>query len=523
MTVRETSDRRQWLQAAGVSAAALAWPGLAAAAPSDAMLRIVGPWELSGIDPARSGYMFTRMQVAETLVDADDAGRPTPALAVEWHVSPDRLTWRFRLREGARFHDGSRVEAKHVAWVLERARSQPGALANLPLVSITASIDGDGSEVVFRLSSPFAGLSSTLAHSANQILAPAAFDAKRQVIAVIGSGPYRLTSLTPPQSFEVARFEGFAMPAGGVQRASYLSVSRPETRALLAESQQADLAWGLDPASLKRLRSRAGVRVLSVTIPRTVILKLDAGHAFLRDAAARQAISLAIDREGIATGLLRDPGLAAMQLFPPSLPDWHDASLAPLRTDPPQARALLASLGWKAGRDGILLREGGQRFSLTLRTFFDRPELPLLAAALQEQLRLVGIEIRVEIGNAGDIPLGHRQGTLQMGLTARNYANFPDPLGTLREDFAPAGGDWGAMHWHSPVIDAALPVLAASADPVRDAPLRREVVKALQEGLPVVPIAWYRQTAALSRRIDRVSIDPLERSYRLTDMRWAAA
>lgn len=70
--------------------------GAAAAKP----MKIVGPWEIAGIDPAQSGFVFSRMQVAETLVSVDAAGKLIAGLATSWSTSDDGLTWRFRLRTG---------------------------------------------------------------------------------------------------------------------------------------------------------------------------------------------------------------------------------------------------------------------------------------------------------------------------------------------------------------------------------------------------------------------------------------
>lgn len=90
-------------------------PRPAAAQPAADQFRVVTSQEINGLDPARSGYVFTRMQVLETLVGADDGGLPVPQLARAWTLSEDRLTWRFALREGARFHDGTPVTAGAVA------------------------------------------------------------------------------------------------------------------------------------------------------------------------------------------------------------------------------------------------------------------------------------------------------------------------------------------------------------------------------------------------------------------------
>lgn len=510
------SRRGCLLGAAALAAAGARAAAGAGAAGAPALLRIVGPWEVNGLEPASAGYLFTRMQVAETLTGADDAGRPLPGLAARWDVSADGLRWRFVLRAGARFHDGTLVTAAQVAQALRRAQGRPGVLPLAPL----QSVQPEDEAVVLQLSQPFAPLPALLAHSSTLVLAPASFSAAGAVVRIVGSGPYRITALEPPQSFEVA-WAGQGEPPA-VQRASYLCVSRAETRALMAEAGQAELAFGLDPASLQRLRAGRRVRIESAVVPRTALIKVNAGHRWLSDPRARQALSLALDRAGIARALLRDADLAATQLFPPTLAGWHVPGLPPLRQHVVQARRLWAELGWQAGPDGMLQR-GGERLRLTLRTFPDRPELPLLAAAVQGQLRQTGIECKVTIGNSSDIPARHRDGTLELGLAARHYGLVPDPIGTLLQDFGPSGGDWGAMNWHSPELAQVLGELARSTDAAPQAALRAEAARILHDELPVIPVAWYRQTAAVSPRVAGVSIDPLERSYRLTAMAWAGA
>lgn len=522
MTLSLKRSRRDALRVAAASAAWLAAPALRAhtpQTPSSDVLQIVGPWEIGGLAPARSGHIFTRMQIVETLMNARDDGTPEAGLAARWEVSADGLLWRFHLRPAARFHDGTPVQASAVLRSLDAARVAPALLSHAPIVAIEA----DGPHTVrIRLSAPHGGLPALLAHSSTLILAPASYDAQGRVRAIVGSGPYRVTALAAPQQVEAGFFAQYDGPAPAIRHVRYLAAGRSETRALMAEAGQADLAYGLDAASLSRLRRRAQVRLETVTLPRTILLKLNTQLPALADVRVRRALSLAIDRTGIAKALLRDPALAATQLLPPTLPAWHDATLAPLRHDPAAAQALLTQAGWQRGVDGLRDAQG-RPLQLSLRTFPDRPELPLVATALQEQFRQAGIAVTVNVGNSGEIPLGHRDGTLQLGLAARNYASVPDPVGTLAQDFGPQGGDWGAMGWHSDAVVAALRELTrGGAAPERQAALRAQILATLQDELPVIPIAWYRQQVAASARVQGVTLDPLERSYRLTDMHWKA-
>ncbi|HVP51923.1 MAG TPA: hypothetical protein VMT05_07435, partial [Terriglobales bacterium] len=120
-----------------------------------------------------------------------------------------------------------------------------------------------------------------------------------------------------------------------------------------------------------------------------------------------------------------------------------------------------------------------------------------------------------------DIPLGHRAGTLTMGLMARNYGNTPNPLVTLAGDFGERGGDWGAMNWRNPEIDSLFSGLVRSPDGFDQTLARGRIAEILQSELPVIPIAWYRQTVVIGSRVSGVTLDPFERSYRLTGIRWA--
>ena len=250
--------------------------------------------------------------------------------------------------------------------------------------------------------------------------------------------------MQPPLSLAATAFPGYWGEAPHIADVTYSGVSRVETRALMAESGEAKFVFGLDLASVSRLDMLDHVEVLSVAIPRTLLMKVNAGHPFVSEPEARRALSLARDREGIARVVLRYPE-GATQLFPPSVAGWHDDTLALLGYDVEEASRILAGLGWQPGGDGILMRDG-ERFALMLTTYPDRPELPLVAAVLEQQFRATGVELTINTTNSSEIPAGHQNGSLEIGLVARDFALVPDPIGTVLSDCA-GNGDWGAMTW----------------------------------------------------------------------------
>jgi len=477
---------------------------------------IAAPWEVTSYDPAVSGFAIQKLQVMENLVDADETGALRPGLATAWTASDDGLSWTFKLREGVTFHDGAPFDASAAAKALQRAWKQPGVLAKAPVSGVTA---GDGS-VVFTLEKPFAALPALLAHATTIIPAPSAFDAEGKPASLIGTGPFKVTKFTPPQSIDLERNDAYWGDAPTIKTARYLAAGRAETRALMAESADADMVFTLDPSGYARLASVDSVKTVAVPIPRVVTLKVNAGHPFFADARARQALSLAINRDGIAGAITRFPEAAAGQLFPPALNTWHAPSLPRLAHDVDKAKSLLADLGWAPGDDGILAKDG-KRFSILLRTFPDRPELPLIAAALQDQWRAIGIELEVSVASYSEIPVGHQDGTLHVALYARNYALTPDPIGTVLQDFGTGGGDWGAMGWENADVAKALETIAATGDQQKRAPHIASVARILHEELPVIPVVWYQHTVAIASGLEGVIVDPLQRSYGLSKLSWS--
>lgn len=488
-----------------------------AAAP-DRVFDVVAPFEIVGLDPSVSGFIFQRMQITETLLEADAKGQPLPALAEQWQVSDDGKTWKLSIRQGVKFHDGSDLSATVAAHALNVARNKPGILRSANIESISAQ----GRDVVITLKQPFAPLPALLAHSSTSILAASAYDANDNdnVLKVIGTGPYQTTLVEPPQRLAAERFEGYWGTKPSIEKTTYLGAGRGETRTLMAESGGAELVFQLDPPSIARLSRANNVQVLMGPVPRVVMLAVNSGSGSTMSVEVRKALSLAIQREGIAAAVLRAPGSGATQMFADNVAAWHDASLSPLKYDPQAARQLLEAQGWVAGSDGVL-QKGGERLHFKLQTFSDRPELPLIATALQAQMREVGIAVDVAVENSSAIPAAYQDGSLQMALFSRNYALVPDPLVTLYGDFGNGGAEWGPLGWRNAQFDQALTALLSSTQAAEQQPLRNQMLAQIQNDLPMIPIAWYRQSIAVSKQIEGAAIDPFERTFGLNHMRWA--
>lgn len=500
--------------------AVVGWIGLTGdeAAPQQPQhantLSISGPWEMSSLEPSKQGYILTRMQVLETLLNVNAQGELIPGLATAWQVSEDGLSWLFTLREDVFFHDGTKMDAKAVLRSLGFARQKHGALNKAAITQIDMV---DDHQIRIQLEQPYVSLGALVSNYSTAILSPASFQPNGDVKTLYGSGPYQIEQFSPPHRLIVKKFDGYWGQPATIPYASYLTGHRAESRLLQAKSGEADIVFTLDPAMLSQLSGHSSVTVHSDVIPRTLFLKLNNAHPFLADVKARQALNLALDRPAIAENVLHSPGTETAQLLPGSMSQWHIEGLSAHHGNLDQANELLRELGWQRDETGQLYRDG-QPFALTLITYADRPELTTVATAIQAQWAKLGVKLAVDITNSSQIPAGHHDGSLEVALIARNFGVIADPLPILSTDFAHGGGDWGTMNWHNTDVDQALAELQRSTDPARNYQLSQKVAQTIVQEQPVLPLASYSQHTAVNERVRNFRFDPYERNYFINQM-----
>lgn len=483
--------------------------------PSDETLIVVTPWEITATDPSKSGFIFQRLQLAETLVDADDNAKLIAGLATEWHATENGKVWTFKLRENVKFHDGTPLTADNVVKSLTVALTKPTALEQAGIERIEKA---DTHSVVFHLKAPLQAFPAYLAHSTAIILADAAFDENNEVTAVIGTGPYMATKIEAPQKIEQVAFADYWGENAKIAKIEYLANSRSESRTLLAQSSKNHLVYNLDAASIERLSTDDNLSLHNKSIARTIQYKMNAKHPLFSDAKFRRVLSQAIDREGIAKEVLKIENGVANQILPPLFADWQ-IGINNTKPDYTALRQELISLNFRQDDKGNLFDKDGKPVRFSLKTFSDRPELPIIATALQNQWQQLGIQVDVAVGNFSDIPASHQNGTLEMALYARNYGLIPDPVGALMEDFSEQGSDWGVMNWHNPALNDALNALNSSetADPTA---LKHTISQIIYEEQPLTPVVYYQQNVAHHKSLKGVELDALERSFRLNKMSW---
>jgi len=509
MTSRLALTRRSALALAGSATAAAALSARATAQEA-AVLRVASPWEWTSNEPTDTGFIMARLQIAETLVMVEPDGKLIGGIAESWAVSDDKLTWRFRIRPGVVFHDGTPVTAEAAAASLRRALAGE-SLQQIPVESLLT----EGDTLVLKTKTPFSHLPAVLVDYASVILAPASWGADGKVSRVIATGPFRITSIDGKTVIELERFDRYWGEKPKVARARYTAIANGDTRTNVAIAGDQDIIFTTVPAATPRIDAAGQMKVESLTIPRVRAMAFNSGAPQFSDVRVRRAINMAIDRKGISSAVLRHPGSAATQLLPAAVPDWHDAGLPPYAFDVAGANALLDQAGWTRGPDGVRAK-GGVRLAATMLTISNRPELTVMGTAMQAQLKAVGMDLSVEPGPGAAIPAAIQAGTMQMTMFARTYVNVPEVIATIIPDFTRERSTWGTLNWPGRErVKALTDEYVQSFDDARKAALRKDILRIIQDEVPVAAVAWFEHTVAVNKRVKGLVIDPFEMRYML--------
>jgi peptide/nickel transport system substrate-binding protein len=308
--------------------------------------------------------------IYEGLVRHDRELRFEPALATGWEaLAPDH--WRFTIRQGVRFHDGSPMSAGDVVASLRRA-----SLPNSPYTSVThmiQSIEQSGEWAVdVRLRGPYPVLINDLAgisilseawmqrHDALQPADPARGRTAYTSQNTNGTGPFRLVSRTPDAETVLERFDDWwDRREHPLQRVVFTPVANDATRVAGLISGQLDVITPTPLQDLDRLRQSNGLRVIEAQDLRVMFLGFNvaAGHAVegqprnpLADVRVREALTRGLDVSGITQSVMRGLTQPIHTLIAPEI-GGYDATLATPRVphDPTGARRLLAEAGYPDG------------------------------------------------------------------------------------------------------------------------------------------------------------------------------
>ncbi len=480
-----------------------------AAGPAAGALRIASAFDPQTMDPHAVALLYhsrVAFQVHDALVNRDADFKLEPALATRWQMTGP-TTWRFTLRSGVKFHDGSTFTADDAVFSIQRAQG-PNSQRAFTLQGITGLKKIDAQTIDILLDAPDAVLPEKLLLVAmvsqawcrtHGVEKAQDFNGKQETFAVRnanGTGPFRLVAYQPDIQVQLARHDawwGRTDPrTGNLAAATFLTIRSDATRLAALASGDVDLV--LDPPfqDVQRLQRDPRLRILSTTDLGTQYLAFDQardelagsdvkGRNPFKDRRVRQAVAHAINIDLIVQKVLRGQATPTGSVISPLVDGYLPALDRRLPFDPARARSLLAEAGYQGG------------FSVTLDcvNISWREAVCQAAAAMLSQ---VGIRTQLRSSPTNQFFPKLSQGTasfMEFGWSPQTDAW--STLNGLFRSFDPAGGGtFNAGRYSNPQLDALIDAVRTEPDTTRRRARVGVALRLLHDDLPLLPL--YRRT-----------------------------
>jgi peptide/nickel transport system substrate-binding protein len=337
-------------------------------------LRVANQGDAQSMDPHslnESLQLSFTNNIYEPLVARGKRLELVPALATSWKaVSP--TLWRFELRRGVRFHDGTPFSADDVVFSFQRAGGEGSDMK-----SYTAAFKQvrkvDAHTVEIETTAPFPILPDVIASVymmsqawcvANQAELPV--DRRKGVentasFKANGTGPFKLKERQPSTRTVLVRHTGYwDKVESNVDEVIFTPIGNDATRVAALLSGQVDVMEPTPLQDVERIKASAGHKLLQGPELRTIFLGMDQqrdellyssvkGRNPFKDRRVRQAFYQAIDIEAIRTRVMRGAATPTALMVAPGVKGFVPALNQRLPHDADAARKLLAEAGYPDG------------------------------------------------------------------------------------------------------------------------------------------------------------------------------
>lgn len=444
----------------------------------------------------------------------DERGEVVPDLAEMMDISPDGLTYDFRLRSGLYWHDGMPVTARDVLYTIQAMQAEdfPGMAWLSDLwreVEVSAPEGPDGLAISFILKQPFSPFAdyTTIGLLPAHLWEEVPVDdmmASQYNTRPIGTGPLQLDRISATQvDLKVnPSYHGASPFLEGLTVRFY-----PDHQSLMPAYERGEIdaiSW-VWPEDMPEATAQEDLTLFSSAISGYTLIYLNEANPnvpFFKETAVRQALMYGLDRQKLIDTVMHGQGLIAHSPIMPH--SWaYDADVRQYVHDPALAIQLLEQAGWlDSDGDGIRDREGVKLAFVLLGK--DKAKLDAISAMWAE----LGVQTEAQAvslpGLTADFLVPR---TYDAALVDWELSGDPDPYPLWHSTQAKTGQNYAG--WDNRAADEAIE--QARSLPHREA--RRihyvEFQRVFADELPALLLYYPVYTYGVRDKIHDVQMGPL--------------
>lgn len=361
-------------------------------------------------------YMVLQLLYNTLVKRGPDDKTVIPDLADTWEVSDDGTEYTLHLNPDAKWHDGTPVTADDVLFTINQAAQFADdyvgtyPITNWLLLEGADTVKGttnpvpgaekvDDQTVKLTLAEPNGWFLFNLADPAYSILPKHLLEGETAETlkaskfvtgeGTVGSGPYKLGKFVPDQYMEFDANADYFKGQPQIGKLIMRLAVNPDVAGAQLESGELDLVFDLKPSDYQRLSENEDLQAVQIPGVGQQFLQFRTDNPVVADPRIRQAIYYAFDRGTLLETVFQGAGREL----------WVDAGLNPDAAgldkydhDPEKAKQLIA----EAVADGKF----DQNAPIRVIYYPEEPGWPEIAAALQNDLKAVGLNVVLEPSDA---------------------------------------------------------------------------------------------------------------------------
>jgi peptide/nickel transport system substrate-binding protein len=481
---------------------------------SDAILIYGIPQAPTSLDPATATdliYYQITFNIFETLIAIDWATSEfIPVLARSWQSDSTGLRWRFSLRQGVVFHDGSPLNAEAVKISFERQydESSPYFRRNVTdkwgystfnmLQEIRAIND---STVEFILKYPYSAFPNSLAtpNLATIVSINALKTSSRQFgQQPIGSGPFQFVRWGPDRRIVIKRFPKYWGKPTHLDSVIYQIIPSLEIKIQGLRNGQVDVISGLSAASVDQLYHTPSIHVVETLLPATAFLGFNCQTYPFAEAKLRHAVARVLDKKTMVASISR--GLATVARGPlPPMVEGYDSTLFSPQFEPQTAKAELQSLGY------------ANSTVVNLHYFIETDTLRAnpMVQALKSNLEKLGLQVRVVAYRNWQV----YEEAIRMGSKSQLFWGVGGSYTRHADNFLypwfHSQSSNNVFKYKNPEVDLLLEQARRTSDTVQQRELYRKAQAIILQDCPAVFFSHPKAIYAIRKRVKNFKVDPL--------------
>ncbi len=340
--------------------------------------------DLVSLDPHQSTDAGTRsvvFNIYEGLVKPMPNGDLEPAVAQDYEISKDALTYTFILRSGITFHNGKTVTVEDVEYSINRYAETQGESSAFSM-AVKSVVCPDDKTIVVTLNAP----DSEFIYQMTLAIIPCDFEADKDH-PFPGTGPFQYVSYTPGEKLVLSKNENYwkeGLPY--LDEVTFKFISDINTAVLELKAGTIDVLNYLTAANVSDLKNNSDtIRIVEGNMHLVHAMFLNNAYGPLQDERVRQAICYAINKDEINQFLFDGKSTIIGSHMIPDLNTWYEEACAGMYSyDPVKAKDLLEQAGYKDG------------FDLVIKVPSSYTQHVETAEIIENQLSAVGIRVTIK-------------------------------------------------------------------------------------------------------------------------------